>query len=82
MESDVRAELDKLHERITRLRERVTRLEAEGPYMTDALLRIEKSVEKLNGHISKGIWAVILLFIGVVVKFTVDGGWTKIPPIN
>jgi len=76
MDTETRAEIDKLHGRVSDLKERVVNLEAQQPHTAAALGRIERSVDKLNGHISKAIWLVIALFLAVVVKFTVDGGWT------
>ncbi len=58
------------------MKDRVTIMETQTPYIKESLLRIEKSVDALNGYVAKAIWAVIILFIGLVFKFTVDGGWT------
>ena len=77
MEKEIRDELDKLHERITRLRERVVNLEAQQPYINAALLRIEGSVEKLANKISKAVWVVatplVVLLVGVLFKSLVSG---------
>lgn len=76
MDAETRAEIDRLHQRINEVKDRVTIMETQTPYIKESLLRIEKSVDALNGYVAKAIWAVIILFIGLVFKFTVDGGWT------
>lgn len=78
MEQDTRAEIDRLHERVNGVTDRVTILETQSPYIKEALARIEKSVDRLNAHVAKAIWAVVILFIGLVFKFTVEGGWTVV----
>lgn len=78
MDMETRAELEKLHGRINEVKDRVTILETNMPHINSALARIQGGVDRLNGHISKGVWAIFLLFLAVVVKFTVDGGWTKL----
>lgn len=50
-------------------------LEAQVPHINAALGRIEKSVEKINGHIIKAIWMIVALFAGLVFQFTVNGGF-------
>ncbi len=62
----MRAELGKAHDRITGLTERVANLEAQRPHIDASLARIERSVERLNGHIVKAIWIIIALFITAV----------------
>ncbi|QND53453.1 hypothetical protein HB779_17330 [Phyllobacterium sp. 628] len=76
MDETTRAEIEKLHGRINDVKDRVTVLEAQTPHIKEALGRIEKSVDRLNGHIVKAIWVILILFIGVVFKFTVAGGWS------
>lgn len=73
MDAETRGELDKLHERITRLRERVTNIEAQQPHITAMLLRIEKNVERLNGHIVKAVWVILALFLTAVWKLIANG---------
>jgi len=46
--------------------ERLARVEAQEPHTNKALLRIETSVERLNGHLSKGVWIILGLFITAV----------------
>ncbi len=77
MDQETRGEIDKLHHRINDMNSRVTTLEAQNPHINAALVRIEKSVEKLNAHIVKAIWTVLTAFLLVVVKFTLDGGWSR-----
>lgn len=73
MDADARGELDKLHERITRLRERVTNIEAQQPHITAALLRIEKNVERLNGHIVKAVMVILALFLTALWRLVANG---------
>ncbi len=77
MDQESRAELDKLHERITRLRERVVNLEAQQPHINAALLRIESSVEKMVTKMDRAKWAVlaplIALLVGVAFKVLTSG---------
>ena len=81
MDQETRAELEKLHQRVNDVKDRVTILETQTPYIKDALVRIEQSVDKINGHLNKAIWAVVILFIGAVFKFTVNGGWQAVEKI-
>lgn len=74
VDQDVRTELNTLHERLSSLKERVVTLEAQTPHINAALVRIEKSVEKLNGHLSKAIWAGAAALIAAVAKFVISGG--------
>lgn len=73
MDGETRGELEKLHERITRLRERVTNIEAQQPHITSALLRIEKNVERLNGHIVKAVWVILALFLTALWRLIANG---------
>lgn len=50
-------------------------LEAQVPHVADTLQRIEKSIEKINGHFVKAIWLVFALVVGVVFNFAVRGGF-------
>lgn len=74
MDAEIRAEIDKLHERVSGIKERVVNLEAQNPHINAALTRIESMVGRLNGHLVKGIWAVVLLFLAAVFKFVISGG--------
>ena len=76
MDAETRAEIEKIHGRVTALGTRVTVLETTMPHINTSLTRIERSVDRLNGHIVKAIWAVVLLFIGLVFQFTVSGGFS------
>ncbi|MFZ5692462.1 MAG: hypothetical protein ACOY5F_14530 [Pseudomonadota bacterium] len=73
MDQDTRTEIDKLHGRVSDLKERVVNLEAQQPHTTAALTRIEKSVEQLNGHVSKGVWAILGLFLVALWKMILTG---------
>lgn len=73
MDVEIRTEFEKVHERITRVRERVVNLEAQQPHMVASLGRIEKMVDRLNGHLTKAIWIIVALFIGALFKI-VSGG--------
>lgn len=53
--------------------ERLARVEAQEPHTNKALLRIETSVERLNGHLSKGVWIVLALFITAVFGLIRNG---------
>lgn len=77
MDIETRAEFEKMHERINGVKDRVTILETNMPHINSALTRIQGGVEKLNGHISKGVWAIVVLILAVIVKFVVEGGLTK-----
>lgn len=76
-----RAELETVHERISELKQRVTILETNTPHLVMAIERVEKTVGRLNSNLVRAIWVVFSLFAAVVVKFTVDGGWTVLPPV-
>lgn len=78
MDDVTRAEIDKLHGRISDLKERVVNLEAQQPHINAALGRIERMVEKLNGHLVKAIWIIFALFLAAVVKFTLSGGFEAV----
>lgn len=73
MSEVTRAEMETLHGRISDLKERVVNLEAQQPHINAALTRIEKSVEKLTGHVSKGVWIVLGLFIVAIWKLVLAG---------
>lgn len=75
VDQEIRTEVNSLHARINDLKDRVVKLEAQVPHTNESLLRIEKSVDKLNGHIVKAIWLVIALFVGVVFQFAIRGGF-------
>lgn len=81
MVQEIRAELEKIHQRVNDVKDRVTVLETQTPYVKDALQRIERGMDKINGHLTKAIWAVVILFIGAVFKFTINGGWTAVEKI-
>jgi tetrahydromethanopterin S-methyltransferase subunit B len=68
-----RAEMETVHGRISDLKERVANLEAQQPHINAALTRIEKSVEKLAGHVSKGVWVILGLFIVALWKMILAG---------
>lgn len=57
------------------MQERVTVLEAQKPHINAALQRIQNGVDKLNGHIVKAIWIVFAMFLGLVFKFAMTGGF-------
>jgi predicted nuclease with TOPRIM domain len=84
MDQQVRAEIEKLHERVSGLKERVVNLEAQQPHINAALARIEGSVDKLANRIGKAIWAVltpvIVLVVGVVFKIIVSGSLAQFAP--
>lgn len=77
MDQQVRAEIEKLHERVSGLKERVLNLEAQQPHINAALARIEGSVDKLANRIGKAIWAVltpiVVLAVSAAFKILVSG---------
>lgn len=73
MDQETRAEIDKLHGRVSDLKERIVNLEAQIPHINSALGRIEKLVEKVNCHMTRGAWAIIALFIAAVWKLVTSG---------
>lgn len=75
MDEVVRSEIEKLHGRINGVQERVTVLEAQTPHINAALQRIQNGVAKLNGHIVKAIWIVFAMFLAMVFKFAMAGGF-------
>lgn len=77
MDRQTRAELNKMHGSVNELKERVATLEAQRPHIDDALERIEKSVERLNGHIVKAIWIILGLFITAVWRVATTGAIPK-----
>ncbi|WP_454618382.1 hypothetical protein [Bradyrhizobium cenepequi] len=74
MDDVTRAEIDKLHGRVSDLKERVVNLEAQQPHINASLVRIERSVEKLNGHLVKAIFGILALLGAAIAKFIVSGG--------
>ncbi|OWV77220.1 hypothetical protein ATY76_04585 [Rhizobium sp. R339] len=84
MDEQVRAEIEKLQERVIGLKERVVNLEAQQPHINAALVRIEGSVEKLTNRIGKAIWAVltpvIVLAVGATFKIVVSGASAHLAP--
>lgn len=81
MDQITRAEIEKVHERISGLNQRVTVLETTVPHINAAVARIERVVDKMHGNVSKLLWAVGIAVIGVVVKFALDGGFKVLPPV-
>lgn len=70
----MRGELDKVHGRVTDLQSRVATLEAQRPHIDAALSRIEKSMDRLNGHIVKAIWIIIALFLTALWRVVTSAG--------
>lgn len=56
------------------MKERVVTLEAQQPHINAALTRIEKSVDKINGHLSRVIWVGAGALILAAAKFIIGGG--------
>lgn len=81
MDELTRAEIEKLHGRLNDMKERVVTLEAQQPHINAALIRIEMSVDKLNGHLSKLIWLAVALFVAAAAKFILAGGLNHIPQV-
>lgn len=79
MEPEHKIEIERIHERFGELRDRVLVLEQQAPHINATLTRIESMVARLNGHLVKGIWAVVLLFLAAVFKFVISGGLTLTP---
>lgn len=75
MDQEYRSDIDRLHGRLNDLKERVVTLEAQQPHINASLVRVEKGLEKINGHIVKAIWLILALFIGVVFQFAIRGGF-------
>jgi len=73
MDEDTRSEFKAVYERMNDLRERVTTLETHLPHTAALLLRIENSVNRLNGHVSKVVWIVLGLFIAALFKVAMTG---------
>lgn len=73
MSEVTREEMNALHGRVSDLKERVVNLEAQQPHINAALTRIEKSVEKLSSHVSKGVWVILGLFIVSLWKMILAG---------
>lgn len=70
----MRSELDKVHGRVTDLQSRVATLEAQRPHIDAALSRIEKSMDRLNGHIVKAIWIILALFFTALWRVVTSSG--------
>lgn len=75
MDQEIRTEVNALHSRVNDLKERVVKLEAQVPHTNAMLERIEKSVDRINGHIVKAVWLVAIAFGGVVLNFALRGGF-------
>lgn len=73
MDADTRSELNTMHERINGMRDRVVTLETQQPHTVAALARIEQSVNKLNGHVSKVVWIILALFLTALFKVAMTG---------
>ncbi|WP_245279875.1 hypothetical protein [Hyphomicrobium sp. 99] len=71
---NMRAELDKIHGRVNKLNDRVVVLETQRPHVEAALDRIEKSVERLNGHAVKAMWIILALFITALWRVATTTG--------
>lgn len=69
-----RDDIEKLHERINGINTRVVNLEAQRPHIDASLSRIEKSVERLNGHIVKAIWIILGLFFTALWRVATTTG--------
>jgi hypothetical protein len=74
----MREEINKLHERVNGLAGRVVNLEAQQPHTVAALKRIEKSVERLNGHLVRAIWIVLALFLTALWRVVSTGNLPSI----
>ncbi len=75
------AVIDKLHGRISDLKNRLTILETTVPHISASLIRIEQSVDKLAGHMTKAMWIFLGAVLLAVAKFVIGGGLAKLPPI-
>lgn len=67
-------DIEKLHERINGVIGRLVDLEAQRPHMADTLQRIEKSIDRLNGHLVRAVWIVLGLFIAALWRIVSTGG--------
>lgn len=85
MDQEIRLEFEKLHGRVNDLKERVVNLEAQQPHISAALARIERdgkdawerieiSIGRLNGHLSKGVWIIVALFLTAIWRLVQSGG--------
>ena len=73
MDQETRVEIEKIHGRISDLKGRVVHLEAQQPHTSAALARIEKSVERLNGYLSKAAWMIFGLFFVALWRLVSNG---------
>lgn len=73
MDQEVRAEFEKMHGRVNDLKERVVNLEAQSPHINAALTRIEKGVDRTNGHLIKAVWIVLAMFFAALWKMATSG---------
>lgn len=78
MDQVTRAEIEKLHERISSLSTRVTRLETTIPHLAQSIDRVAAGVDKINSNMSKLLWAIGAAAIGLLVKFALDGGFSMV----
>lgn len=79
---DCHSHVDDLHDRITGIIKdfgpRLTALETTVPHLNAVMAQLEKRIERLNSHITRAIWAVLLLFIAAVFKFAIEGGFMRL----
>lgn len=68
-----KADIEKIYDRINGLTGRIVDLEAQRPHMADTLQRIERSVDRLNGHIARAVWIILGLFIAAVWRMVATG---------
>lgn len=73
MDQETRTELEKLHGRINEVKNRVTILETTVPHISASLIRIERSVDKLGGYLSRAVWIILALFVTAVWKLIASG---------
>lgn len=73
MEQETRAEINGLHDRITKVVERVVVLETQQPHMGESLGRIEGKVDRIGGYVSKLAWLIIALFVAALFKLVASG---------
>lgn len=77
MEQETRAEIEKLHSRVSGHAARLVHLEAQNPHINAALTRIENSVDKLSGRLGAIGMAFIFAIVAAIATFVVNGGLTK-----